>query len=221
MNNEAPGMVRGGMSPGIRPLFHSRREIALIKDKSALAGFGVIKNGTVMATTTATDSVVPVPVDDGSVNAVDVARVRVVVDAADTATTLTISEADAAKFSVGDAIVINNLTPVYDDLGSITAIGAPANGQVVVTVDGQVDGAVFTVANRSAISHKTAANSPFYAASCLLDKDIDTGETAGEQPVPCSVVFKNAMVYTAYLTGMSAKSITDLGAIQDGVHTIF
>lgn len=221
MNNEAPGLTRGGMSPGIRPLFHSRREIALIKDKSAAAGFGVVKNGTVMATTTATGNIVPVPVDDGSVDAVDIARVRLVADASDTATTVTIAEADAVKFVVGDAIVVNNLTPAYDDLGLITDIAAPSNGQVVITVDGQVDGVVFTVANRAAISHKTADTTPFYAASCLLDKDVDTGEVAGEQPVPVSVVFKNAIVYTAYLTGMSAKSLTDLGAIQDGVHTIF
>lgn len=220
MNNEAPGLVRGGMSPGIRPLFHSRREIALIKDKSAINGYGLLNAGRVLGTTP-DGTVVPVPVDDGSVDAVDIARTRLVVDAADAATTVVVAEGDACRFAVGDEIVINNLTPAYDELGSITAISDAANGQVTITVDGAVDGAVFTTANRAAISHKTDATTPFYKASCLLDKDINTGTTAGCAAVPCSVVFKNAMVYSVYLTGMSAKSLTDLGAIEDGVHTIF
>lgn len=220
MNNEAPGLVRGGMSPGLRPLFHSRREIALIKDKSLTNGFGLVGQGYVLGTT-ADGRVTPIPVDDGSVDAVDIARTRLVVDASDTATTVVVAEAEACRFAVGDAIVVNNLTPAYDDLGTITAISAAVNGQVTITVDGTVDGAIFTVANRAAISHKTDATSPFYKASCMLDKDVDTGVTADTAAVPCSVVFKNAMVYSVYLTGMSAKSLTDLGAIEDGVHTIF
>jgi hypothetical protein len=220
MLNEAPGLVRGGMSPGIRPLFHSRREIALIKDKSANSGFGVLKAGRVLATTTVDGQVVPVPVDDGSVDTIDIARPRLAVNYVSGESTFSLSEADAAKFRVGDAVDFNNETPVYADMGSITAIGAPIAGVVIVTVDGSAVSTVMTTALSAAVSHKTAAATPFYAASCLLDKDIDTGVSAETNAVPCSVVFKNAMVYTVYLTGMSDKSITDLGAIQDGVHTI-
>jgi hypothetical protein len=218
--NEAPGIERTGYTPGLPPLFHSRAEIALIKDKSAHAGFGYLKRGRVMATTVADELVVPVPVDSGSVDAIDAARSRLVVDAGDTDTTVTVSEADAAKFRVGDEVVLNNLTPVYQDLGAITKIAAPANGQVVITVTNAVSGALMTVASRSALSHKTAAASPFYAASCVLDKDINTGTAGTDNAVPVSVVFGNCILYTAFLTGMSAKSLTDLGAIQDGVHTI-
>jgi len=220
MNNEAPGLVRGGMSQGLRPLFHSRREIALIKDKSLTNGFGLLKQGYVLGTT-ADSRVTPIPVDDGSVDAVDIARTRLVVNAADSASVVVVAEAEACRFAVGDTVALSNMTPAYDDLGTITAIAAPANGQVSITVDGAVDGAIFTTANRAALCHKTDAASPFYKASCLLDKDVDTGVTSDTADVPCSVVFKNAMVYSVYLTGMSAKSLTDLGAIEDGVHTIF
>lgn len=220
MNNEAPGLTRGGMTPGIRPLFHSRREIALIKDKSALAGYGVLNQGTVMGITTADSQVVPIPLDTGSVNAVDPARARLVVNYASAATAIVISEADAAKFRVGDSVVLSNLTPAYADMGPITAIGAAVNGQVTITVTTGAAVAVHTVANRAALSHKTAAGTPFYKASCVLDKDIDTGVVADLASVPCSVVFGNCILYSVYLKGMSAKSITDLGAIQDGVHTI-
>ena len=221
MLNEAPGLVRSGMSPGIRPLFHSRREIALIKDKSANAGFGLLKQGYVMATTVVGSQVTPVPLDDGSVDVVDIARSRLVVSYVSDATDIIVSEADAAKFQVGDSVILSNLTPVYADVGPITAISAAVNGQVTIAITTAATTAVQTTGNRAALSHKTAAATPFYAASCLLDKDIDTGTDAGLAPVPTSVVFKNAMVYSVYLTGMSAKSLTDLGAIEDGVHTIF
>jgi hypothetical protein len=217
MNNEAPGLVRGGMSPGIRPLFHSRRDIALIKDKSASNGFGILNAGTVMGTDTATDQVVPVPTDPA---VIDASRSALTLDYATGTSVVSVSEADAAKFNVGDAIVVNNETPVYFDLGTVVSKAAAVSGSVVITVSGSAATIVITTALTAALSHKTAAADPFYAASCLLDKDIDTGVTAGNSPVPCSVVFKNAMVYTVYLKGMSAKSITDLGAIQDGVHTI-
>ncbi len=221
MNNEAPGLVRSGISPGIRPLFHSRREIALIKDKSAAAGYGVLKQGYVLGVTTDDSRVVPIPVDDGSVDAVDIARSRLVVNATDSGTTVTVSEADGAKFRVGDNVALSNLTPAYDDLGAITAIAAAVNGQVVITVDGSVTGAVFTTANRAALYQVTDASTPFYKAACILDKDIDTGSGGiDDAAVPTSVVFGNCMLYTVYLTGMSAESIADLGAIQDGVHTI-
>lgn len=220
MNNEAPGLVRGGQHPGIRPLFHSRREIALIKDKSLMSGFGVIKNGRVLSTTTG-GLVVPNPKDDGSVDAIDTARARLLADGVDTESTVVISEADAAKFRVGQDVVLNNLTPAYQDVGAITAISAAVNGQVTVTFTTAINVAVFTTANRAALSHKTAASTPFYAASCILDKDVDTGEgDAWAAPVPVSVVFRNAMLYTVWLDGLSDKAITDLGAIQDGVHTI-
>jgi hypothetical protein len=220
MNNEAPGLVRGGMSAGIRPLFHSRREIALIKDKSLTNGFGLLNQGYVLGTTE-DGRVTPIPVDDGSVDAVDIARTRLVADAVDAASTIVVAEAEACRFAVGDSIIINNDTPAYDDVGKITAISDAVNGQVTITFDGTVNGSGFTIGNRAALSHKTAAADPFYAASCLLDKDVDTGTTAGTAAVPCSVVFRNAMVYTVYLTGMSEKSLADLGAVQDGVHTIF
>lgn len=221
MNNEAPGLVRGGMSPGIRPLFHSRREIALIKDKSAVAGYGLIGQGCVMGTTTDDSRVVPIPVDNGSVDAVDIARSRLLVDAVDTQAVVVVSEADAAKFRVGDNVALSNLTPAYDDLGAITAIAAAVNGQVTITVSGAVAGIIFTTANRAALFQVTKATTPFYKASCVLDKDIDTGVGGiTDAAVPVSVVFGNCMLYTVYLKGMSAESLVDLGAIQDGVHTI-
>lgn len=220
LNNEAPGLARGGQTPGIRPLFHSRREIALIKDKSIVPGFGLVRAGTVLGTTT-DGLVVPSPKDNGSVDAVDAARARLLVNGASGAATLILSEADAAKFRVGQEVVVSNLTPAYQDLGAITAISAAVNGQVTITFTTAFASAVFTTANRAALSHKTAAATPFYASSCIIDKDVDTGVgSATAAAVPVSVVFRNAMLYTVWLQGLSAKAITDLGATQDGVHTI-
>lgn len=220
MSNEAPGLVRGGISPGIRPLFHSRREIALIKDKSAAAGYGLLTQGYVLGTTIDDSRVVPIPLDTGAGAATDIARSLLTADTSAADTAVSVSVADAAKYRVGDHIALSNKTPAYDDLGLITAIAAPASGAVVITVAGAVAGAVFTVANDAAIVHATSAASPFYKASCVLDKDVDTGAAASDAAVPVSVVFGNCILYSVYLKGMSAASITNLGAIQDGVHTI-
>lgn len=220
MLNEAPGLERDGYSPGIPPLFHSRREIALLKDKSASPGFGYLKQGTILGIDQSTLQVVPVPVDDGSVDAIDIARSRVTLDYSTGTSVVSVSEEDAAKYSVGDAVVLSNLTPIYADMGTVVSKAAPAGGSVVITVTGSVAEVAFTIANRAALSHKTAASDPFYAASCVLDKDLNVGTSAEASAVPTSVVFGNCILYTAFLTGLSAKSITDLGAIQDGLHTI-
>ena len=40
-----PQMIRGPEVPGLQPLFHSVRDIALVIDKTAQAGYGVLKGG--------------------------------------------------------------------------------------------------------------------------------------------------------------------------------
>jgi len=218
--NDSPQVVRSGITPGIKPLFHSRREIALLKDTCVKPGFGILKQGTVLAASVADELMTPNPIDAGTA-ALDIARVRIAADAVTTESTVTISEADAAKFRVGDSIVINNSTPIYEDLGAITAISAPSSGIVTVTFTTALASGDLTTALHASISHKTAAASPFYKASCVLDKDVDSGASSTDQPAPTSVVFGNAMLYTVWLIGMSAKAITDLGAKQHGVHTMF
>lgn len=213
--NASPQVNLSGITPGSRPLFHTRAEIALLKDSCVKAGFGVLKAGTVLATCVVDELMTPNPTDAGSAT-LDVARARLTATA--TGTTLVVTEADGAKFRVGDSAILNNNSPVYQDLGLITAI-ATADGLTTLTVTETVSG-TFTTAANAAVSHKTAAASPFYAASCFLDKDLDAGTSATEQPAPTSICFGNAILYTASLTGMSAKAVTDLGASQHGVHTI-
>lgn len=217
--NDAPQQVVGGQTPGIRPLFHSRRDIALIKDTCIKPGFGLLRAGTILSASVTDGLMVPNP-EDGGTGDIDAARPRLLANAVDTESTVVVSEADAAKFRVGDDVVINNNVPAYQDLGPITAIAAAVNGQVTITVTNSISGATFTTANNAAISHKTAATTPFYAAACLLDRDVNTGTAANDPEAPTSVVFGNAMVYTVNLFRLSAKAITDLGAVQHGIHTI-
>ena len=54
-----PQFNAGGMLPGQKALFHSAREIALIKDKTIKPGFGVVLAGTVMAVDTVDGDLVP------------------------------------------------------------------------------------------------------------------------------------------------------------------
>jgi len=206
MKNEAPGLDRGAYSPGIPPLFHSRREIALIKDKSFKAGFGYVKAGQIVGVTL-DDFVVPYGV-----------TVPLVANAANASSVVVVSEADAARFAVGDTLAVSEDSTV-DDLGAVISI-VVAGGQATITVDGTVGSADFTTANNAAVFHKTSATTPFVAAGCILDKDINTGTEAGLSEVPVSVVFGNCMLYKVFVTGIDAAALTALNAIEDGRHLI-
>ena len=178
-------------------------------------------SGTVMATETVNGDLVPYA--PAVASATDQARAFLTSDVSAAATTLKVPIADSYKFAVGDEIVMHEPdagTPTYDDCGAITAIDVttyPGIAEITFTNALANPG---TVANGANIYHKTAAASPYSAASFICDQDVFTGSEDTAMGANTSVVISNAILYKSALVGYDSAAATALGIVEDGNHAI-
>lgn len=216
-----PQITRMPDTPGVKPLFHSVRDIALILDKTVASGYGVLNIGTLMSVCAYTGNLVPYPEALVTVNRTN-AKAYLTVATADAAKIIYTTIADSYKFEVGQSLIIDCSAAVdSQDLGAITAIDRTyANAtQAKITLttnlsDGDGD---FTVANSVCVYAKGGDTShPFTKAVYVLDKDIDTGVGEYAKGANTSVVVSNAILYATSLIGYDAAAATDLGTTADG-----
>lgn len=215
LGGSTPQYNAGGMQPGQKALFHSLREIALIKDKTIRAGFGVVKAGTVMAVDTITGDLVPcaptaVTIDDTQ---------RVFLTASVSAAAIVyVPLAQSYRFAVADVVVIGDDVPAYTDGGAITAIDRTTYANMAEITFTNV--ATATIANNAHIYHKAGAAGKFSDAVWINDQDVFTGEGADAAGANTSVVISNAILYSAALIGYDAAAATALSSTSDGEHVI-
>jgi len=222
IRSSTPQMNRYPEGPGIKALFHSVRDIALILDKTVQAGYGYLKAGTVMAINLSTGgghgNLVPyVPsiysdVTLGTVSAIGIAPVVL-----DSITDhVYVSLADSYKFVVGDYLYAE------DDDGH-----GPVSGGIISDIDRTTSTlyADITVASLTATHILVADHAYAYVyagaggadvAKYILDKDVDTG--VGEEALGAltSVVVSNCILYKNSLYNLTDEAITDLGGVVDG-----
>jgi len=215
LGGSTPQFNQSGRSPGLQPLYHSYVEQALILDGTILPGFGVLKQGTVMATY----GEYLVPCTPTTISALDVSRAFLVAGVTAAAELLVTNEA-ALKFKVGHVVVVSDTDNTYTDCGAITAIDKDVTpGITKITVTNVVTATVAKLAN---VYHKAGTTGKFSTATCIIDQSVDTG--GAEYPTPAganvSVLFSNAVLYTTALTGMDAAAITALGVVVKGQYTI-
>lgn len=220
LGGSIPQMNRVPEGPGIKPLFHSVRDIALILDKTVKAGYGVLRAGTVMSICSITGNLYPYPetlVTSNNTNA----KAYLVADAT-ASTTVYVGIEDSYKFQVGDELIIGGDS--FEDLGAIVSIDRTAvNGTqaaiVVTTAVSTIED--MTTAKYANVFVKSAgASTPFSEAAVILDADIDTGTGEFAVGALTSVVLSNAILYTASLIGLDAAAIEDLGSVDNGRFTI-
>lgn len=228
IGGDIPQMVRNPEGAGIKRLFFSQRDIALIKDKTCQAGYGVLKAGTVVACNASSGSAnlgklvpyVPVydtPVTFGTDSAIGAARM--VADGS--SGHVYVSLEDSYKFAVGDEIVFENASgegPV--DCGHISAIDRTTSTIWADITTEAYTATNATVAKTAYVYVKSATSDPWSTAKFILDKDVNTGVGEEAQGALASVVISNAIVYTNSLVNMTAAAISALSAVQDGQHTI-
>lgn len=205
----------GGMVPGVKALFHSPREIALIKDKTIKPGFGVVKAGTVMAVDTLSGDLVPCA--NTLVTQADAGRVYLAGSVTAAAIVL-VPLAQSYRFAVGDVVVIGDNVPAYTDGGAITAIDRetyPGLAEITFT-----NNATATMANEANIYHKAGAAGKYSDAVWINDQDVFTGDDAQAAGANTSVVISNAVLYLNALIGYDAAAATALGGVTDGAHVI-
>lgn len=219
-----PQVIRSGETPGSKRLFHSIRDIALIKDKTVEPGYGTIFAGTAMAVSTFNSKLIPyVPIGLAAYGTVCV--VPALATLAATATTISVPLASIKRFTVGASLILqrnNSGNAAYHDGGAIVSAAKVNDYSALVTFTTALDtDANFTTANFASCFIKGDASSPFTKAVYILDKDIYTGEGEDAMGANTSVVISNAILYTTSLLGWDAAAATDMSAITDGAHTIF
>lgn len=225
IGGDTPQIVRNPEGRGIKRLFYSVRDIALVKDKTVAAGYGVLEAGTVMAVNTSAaggkGELVPyVPVYSNVAFGTDSAiGISALVDDG-VSGSVKVSLADSYKYKVGDDLVAeNNAGEGPLALGAITAIDRTDTRFAIITC-GAYTATNVTVAKNAYIYVEAGASDPWSTAKFILDKDIDTGIGEEAAGALTSVVISNAILYTGSLVNATAEAIAALGAVTDGQHTI-
>lgn len=223
MNGSTPQINRSGETPGPKRLFHSVRDIALIKDKTIDPGYGVLHAGTIMGVNTVGSNLVPY-VPTGLVAYGTFAVAPALADMASTADTISVPLSSIKRFVVGANLIIvrdNGGTQALHDGGAIiSAVKATEYSATITFTDALATDANFTVANMASCFVESDASTPFTKAVYVLDKDTDTGVGEDAKGANVSVVISNAILYTTSLINHDAAAATDLGSITDGQHTI-
>ena len=106
LGGSIPQFHRVPETPGLKPLFHSQRDIALILDKTVKPGYGVLKAGTVMALCSITGKLYPYPQASALLNDTN-AKAYLVADAGSAATVLYTTIEDSYKFQVADELILD------------------------------------------------------------------------------------------------------------------
>jgi hypothetical protein len=222
-NGSTPQINRSGETPGPKRLFHSVRDIALIKDKTVDPGYGVILAGTAMGVATVSKNLVPyVPIALAAYGKLCLAPS--LGDMSSTADTITIPLSALKRFVVGEKCILvrnNSGNMAYSDGGAIISAAKVNEYSALITfTDALGTDANFTTANYASAFVESDASTPYSTAVYILDKDTDTGVGEDAKGANVSVVISNAILYTTSLIHWDAAAVTDMSAVTDGQHTI-
>lgn len=225
LGGDIPQVVRNPEGAGIKRLFFSQREIALIKDKTFAPGYGVIKAGTVVSVNASAAGnkgmLVPyVPVFGKIVFGTDSATGIAPLVQDGVSGSFKVSINDSYKFIVGDDLILQNTTgDALTNVGAISAIDRTTDTRWATITVPAYTATNATVAKGSYVFVE-AGTTPFSLASFIVDKDINTGYGPDAAGALTSIVISNAIVYTGSLVNMTSEAVTSMGVIQDGQHTI-
>lgn len=223
IHGETPYLVRGDQTDYKR-LFYSRPEIALLRDVTIAAGYGVLKAGTPLAinASAAGNKNKYVPYAQTTPDSSDVTQkgnAFLVQDASGTSVYVTM--ADSYKFAVGDDLIIYstaNKTTSAENLGAITAIDRTTyQHMAVITFTATVSGS-FTVAQSAAVHVECGADSSNGYSDCaaLLASTVDTGTGEDAKGALAPVILGNAVLYEGCCEGLDTAAKTDISATSNG-----
>lgn len=223
LGGSAPQFNVGPQVPGYKALYFSIREIALIKDKTVQAGYGVLRAGTTMAEniSAAGNKGKLVPCATTLFTVGDVGRAFALADVATGVDVIHVTMADSYKFAVGDDLILANNTPEYGNGGKIITIDRTTHTHfAIITFTAGITSANNTVAKKCCCYVEAGAAGKLSTAKYILDKDVDTGESEDAKGAITPVLVSNAILYTNSLVYFDAAAATALGTVDDGQHTI-
>ncbi len=189
-------------------LFYSRREQALLLEKTVRGGFGNLEMGQVMTSvyvdgTDVADFIVPLGENGRSV---------LVSNAAAAQRKILLSLTEKAKFAADEAITItdanNNEHAVIDS--------AEVSGEYfAITIADSDLGETYEVAEDAYVTHRQGGN--YY----VMDQNIDAGEEdAGVEGALTSVAIANAILYKDAVIGMSNTALSAFNGLEDGIYYV-
>lgn len=225
IGGSTPQLNRGPELPGHKALYYSIREIALIKDKSVQAGYGVLRAGTIMAEniSAAGGKGLLVPCATTLFTVGDVGRAFALVDVGNGTAIISVTMEDSYKFKVGDDLILanNDGGGEYKNGGAIKTIDRTTKPHyAIITFTTNVDTVNYTVANACCCYVEAGDATKLSTAKYILDKDIDTGAGEIAKGAITPVLVSNAILYTNSLVNFDAAAETALGTVDDGQHTI-
>lgn len=219
-NGDIPQQTIKGYTPLFeKRLFKSRRDVAILTDKTFRAGYGVLEKGTVMAIDfNDTDKLVPYTPD--TIAYTDISRVFLLNDLT-ASTTFMVDLLESYKLAASDYIVLCDTDGVYEteQISSIDRTTYEDIGQALVTISACAG--TFTVAKKACcwVKARTQADTNKCSlAKYVLDMDIDTGAGSDAKGALGSVILSNALIYQDGCVGMDATALSDLDFIEDGIY---
>ena len=214
--------IRGYTVTQEKRLYFSRREIALLMDKTFRSGYGVLEKGTVLAEDFGdTDQLVPYTPD--TIAYTDVSRVFLLTDLS-ASTTFYVELLESYKLAVADYIVLTDTDGTYETelISAIDRTTYADIGRALVTISSCAG--TFEVAKKACchVKAKTEADTNKCSlAKYILDMDVDTGGGSRAAGAVGSVLVSNAILYQSGCVGMDAQAITDLANVtDDGIYYV-
>jgi len=182
-------------------LFYSRREQALILEKTARKGFGILEMGQVMTEVNDADFIVPHG-DNGNTYLLE--------NASSGQKDLKVKADYASRFAPGEKVVVaDDSNSGNYEIDEISVSGDEAT----ITVTSNL-GETYQKSDDAYIKHRQDGN--YY----VLDQETDTGmaEEADEvEGALTSVVVGNAVLYKDSVIGMDSSARSNLNAHEDGI----
>ena len=219
MPQDIPNIIRG-VQTDYKKLYYSESDAALKVPVTLIQGYGLLKQGTVLArdTSTATPGRLfpydPSLAVTGAENAPG--RSYLVANQGTGTKVCSVSIADSYRFAIGDDIIIcdSDLEANMDDGGPITGIDRTTYTNFAVITFTTNTGDDFTVAKFAHVMHKGC-----FVAVGILEKSVDCGVGLNSKGALATLILGNCVLYSGMLLNMDSGAVTDLSAGTFGQYT--
>jgi len=213
-------------------LFYSDRAVALLLPKTMKGGFGNLEAGLPLANmydadNNKLDKLVPyaAAMDWSDIDVSnDPARVLLQASASATDTKIYVDATQVGRFDEDEAVILAKTGPTYEE-AVITSIDDEYSSVLAeITLSGELSNA-FATTDSACVYHKShtssGGNAHLSKAVGIMDQDVGTGDAENPSGAQTSLFVSGGILVTNALQNMDSQALTDLGATEDGMYTIF
>jgi len=217
--------VEHGVQQDFKRLYYSNPDHALKVSITIQAGYGLLKQGTVLAINKSAagniNKHVPYNATTFSATIESVGRAFVLATPSTGQTDVEVTLDDSYKFKVGDDMIINSDNVAAQNLGAITAIDRTTYvNKAVISGTASISGE-HAPAHYGHVFVEAGDNSNNYSdAVGILESAVNTGVGSVARDALGSLILSNALLYEGLLTYLDAAAKTDLSASSSGQYLV-